>query len=41
MEKTCILCDFDGTITTKDGLYSFIEKYAENDWQKIEQDWVD
>ena len=41
MEKICILSDFDGTITTKDGLYSFIEKYAQGDWEKIEQDWVE
>lgn len=39
--NSCILCDFDGTITTKDGLYSFIEKYAQSGWQKIEQDWVE
>ena len=41
MKKTCILCDFDGTITTNDGLYAFIEKYASEGWQKIEQDWVE
>lgn len=37
----CILSDFDGTITTRDGLYSFIEQYAKGDWERIEQDWVD
>ena len=41
MEKICILSDFDGTITTRDGLYSFIEQYANGDWEKIEQDWVE
>ena len=41
MKDFCILSDFDGTITTKDGLYSFIETYAEGDWQKIEQDWTE
>ncbi len=40
MKQFCILSDFDGTITLKDGLYSFIEKYAKGDWQKIEQDWA-
>ena len=37
----CILSDFDGTITTRDGLYSFIEQYAKGDWERIEQDWVE
>ena len=35
------MSDFDGTITTKDGLYSFIETYAQKGWEKVEQDWVD
>jgi len=39
--KTCVLSDFDGTITSKDGLYSFIENYASNGWEKVEQDWVE
>ncbi len=41
MENICILSDFDGTITKKDGLYSFIENYANGDWQSIEQLWAD
>ena len=41
MNKVCILSDFDGTITDKDGLYAFISTYAQGDWQKIEQDWVE
>ena len=40
MKKICILSDFDGTITTKDGLYSFIESYAVGNWQGIEQKWT-
>lgn len=40
MENICILSDFDGTITKKDGLYSFIEKYAKGDWQTIEEQWA-
>ena len=40
MKKICILSDFDGTITDRDGLYTFISKFAKGDWQKIEQDWV-
>ena len=41
MKDFCILSDFDGTISKKDGLYTFISMYAKGDWQKIEQDWVD
>lgn len=41
MKDFCVLSDFDGTITNKDGLYTFIETYAEGDWQKIENDWID
>lgn len=41
MKQYCILSDFDGTITLKDGLYSFIEKYAGEGWEKIERDWVE
>jgi 2-hydroxy-3-keto-5-methylthiopentenyl-1-phosphate phosphatase len=37
----CVLSDFDGTITSKDGLYAFIEAYAEEGWQNVEQDWAD
>lgn len=40
MKPICIVCDFDGTITQKDGLYSFIEAYAGEGWEKFEQDWV-
>ena len=40
MKEFCILSDFDGTITDKDGLYTFIETYAADGWQKIEQDWA-
>lgn len=40
MKQYCILSDFDGTITKKDGLYAFIEQYAKEGWEKIEQDWV-
>ena len=35
-----IVSDFDGTITKKDGLYSFIEKYAKEGWEQIERDWA-
>ena len=41
MKDLCILSDFDGTITTCDGLYSFISVYAQEGWKQIEQDWVD
>ena len=39
MKETCILCDFDGTITEKDGLYDFFLNYANTNWQLIEKLW--
>lgn len=41
MKQYCIVSDFDGTITDRDGLYSFIQTYALGDWEKIEQDWIE
>ena len=41
MKDFCILSDFDGTISKKDGLYTFISEYACGDWEKIEHDWVE
>lgn len=41
MKEYIIISDFDGTITRKDGLYAFIEKYAEGDWKSIEQAWAE
>lgn len=41
MKDLIIVSDFDGTITQKDGLYTFIKEFAKGDWEKIEQDWVD
>ena len=40
MKELCILSDFDGTITNKDGLYSFIKAYAIGNWKEIEQLWA-
>lgn len=39
MKKTCILCDFDGTITIKDALYYFFKTYCEDGWQEVESLW--
>lgn len=41
MKDLIIVSDFDGTITERDGLYTFIKEYAKGDWEKIEQDWAD
>lgn len=41
MNNLCILCDFDGTITEKDGLYTFIASYAKDGWEDIEQLWTE
>ena len=40
MKKLCILSDFDGTITSKDGIYYFIKTYAQEGWQEVEDLWV-
>lgn len=39
MKNFCILSDFDGTITEKDGLYTFIQMYANSGWEVIEENW--
>ncbi len=39
MENGIIACDFDGTVTKKDSLYSFFEDYAPKKWLEIEQMW--
>jgi len=40
-KNVIIVSDFDGTITTKDGLYSFIAEHASSEWEDIEQAWVE
>lgn len=39
MGKTIFVSDFDGTITTKDTLYTFFEKYATDEWTIVEEQW--
>lgn len=41
MEKTCILSDFDGTITQQDALYYFFKKYAASNWLEVEELWAE
>ncbi len=41
MKDLIVVSDFDGTITLKDGLYTFIQEYAKGDWEKIERDWAE
>ena len=41
MEKTIIVSDFDGTITTEDTLYKFFKVYAESRWLEIEKMWAE
>lgn len=36
-----IYCDFDGTITKKDSVNKFLEKYTGNKWLKSEKLWID
>ncbi len=41
MENDAIfICDFDGTITKKDTINDFLEKFADKKWLEIEDDWV-
>ena len=41
MKKFCILSDFDGTITEKDSLFGFFEKFADKSWLEVEKEWTD
>lgn len=41
MGKTCILCDFDGTISKKDAIYHFFMTYCIDGWQEVEKLWVE
>ncbi len=39
MTKKIVICDFDGTITKRDTLDLFLEKYAHPDWHIWEKKW--
>ena len=41
MKKTCILCDFDGTISKKDAIYHFFKEHCLDGWQEVEKLWVE
>ncbi len=41
MKNICILSDFDGTITEKDTLFSFFEKFADKKWLHVEKEWIE
>ena len=36
-----IYLDFDGTITKNDTVNSFFKTFADIEWLKVEQDWID
>ncbi len=41
MKKTrIIVCDFDGTITKKDTINDFLDRFADKEWLEIEEGWV-
>ena len=40
MKEKIIVSDFDGTITKKDTLSTFLELYADKEWLVIEDKWV-
>lgn len=37
---TIFICDFDGTITKKDTINDFLERFADKKWLEVEDDWV-
>jgi 2,3-diketo-5-methylthio-1-phosphopentane phosphatase len=37
--KLAIYCDFDGTITERDVIDAFLERFASADWMAIEENW--
>ena len=39
MAMQIIVSDFDGTITKKDSLYNFFDKYASKSWLDVEESW--
>lgn len=41
MKNMIFVSDFDGTITEKDSLYHFFERYGLDEWKVVEQLWVD
>lgn len=41
MKKNMIVvCDFDGTITKKDTINDFLDRFADKKWLEIEEDWI-
>lgn len=41
MDKKIVICDFDGTITKRDTLDVFLERYAHPDWHIWEKKWFE
>ena len=39
MKEKIIVSDFDGTITTRDTLSTFLEEYAPKEWLILEDKW--
>jgi 2-hydroxy-3-keto-5-methylthiopentenyl-1-phosphate phosphatase len=38
-DRPAIYCDFDGTISTRDVIDAFLERFADKEWITIEEDW--
>lgn len=38
--KMICVCDFDGTITKKDTINDFLDKFADKKWLEVEDEWV-
>jgi 2,3-diketo-5-methylthio-1-phosphopentane phosphatase len=39
--KILIAVDFDGTLSTRDSVQAMLEHFADPQWKKLEQDWLD
>lgn len=39
MDDVVVLCDFDGTISVKDVTDSLLERFANPEWEQLEEDW--
>ncbi len=40
MKDKIVICDFDGTITKKDSINDFLNRFADRKWLDIEDEWV-
>ena len=39
--KTLILCDFDGTVTTRDMGYVLLNRFSSGDWESVDREFCE